>query len=111
MKKRGANPEDAVVYLVVAEPDLSAVVGAANLPVNPASDYKLAGTNSDKLPIGFLVFAIDREDPQQPIFGHVRPLIVEDPRGPRLLATVLAKKNYELKTKLIKAGIIPDDRN
>jgi hypothetical protein len=117
MEEAKANPEDAMVFCVFAEPDLSAIVPAiAFLPAGSgASDIKLLSDPdskyADKLPIGFLVFVLDRNDAQEPIFGHARPLIVEDPRSLDMNARAL--KAYELKivNMLIETGQIPDPRN
>jgi hypothetical protein len=82
MRDREANPEDAMVYLVAANSDLSGGLDARPVGVtNGPSDMALVKRFMDKLPIGFLVFVWDREDEKQPIFGHARPLIVEDKRA------------------------------
>jgi len=84
MTQADANPEDAMVFCAFAEPDLSALVPGPPVALglqNGASDLALVAQYVDKLPIGFLVLVIDRQDPQQSVFGHARPLIVEDPRG------------------------------
>jgi len=113
MQEAEATPEDAMVLCVFAEPDLSALVPeAAFIPVrNGANDLKLLTRNLDKLPIGFLVFVWDRKDPQRSIFGHARPLIVEDPRGIDLNYQALRKYEQEIKQRLMTAGVIPDERN
>jgi hypothetical protein len=105
MTRAGAEPEDAMVLCVFAEPDLSAIVPPpAHLSVNDnASDLKLAADYSGKLPIGFLVFVIDRNDAQQPIFGHARPLIVEDAR-----AIDLNGKALETFTRMIKGRLMDE---
>ncbi len=84
MTQADANPEDAMVFCLFAEPDLSALVSGPPVALglqNGASDLALAARYANKLPIGFLVLVVDRADPQRPVFGHARPLIVEDPRG------------------------------
>lgn len=112
MTQASANPEDAMVFCVFAEPDLSALVPeVAYLPVGGASDIKLAGKHSDKRPIGFLVFVLDRDDPKRPIFGHARPLIVEDPRGPLMNAQALDAYERTIIARLKQSGEIPDDQN
>jgi hypothetical protein len=112
MTNAEANPEDAMVFCVFAEPDLSQLVPeVAFLPVGSTSDIKLAGKHSDKLPIGFLVFVLDRLDPLRQIFGHARPLIVEDPRGPFMNAQALAAYENQIKRKLMETATIPDERN
>jgi hypothetical protein len=113
MIEADANPEDAMVFCVFAEPDLSAVVSSlAYLPVkNGANDLELATQNADKLPIGFLIFVLDRQDPQQSIFGHARPLIVEDPRGIELNIQALQAYERKIKNRLMEEGVIPDDEN
>ena len=113
MMDAGANPEDAMVFCAFAEPDLSALLPSlAYLPVkNGATDLALATHNADKLPIGFLVFVWDRQDPKQSIFGHARPLIVEDPRGIELNAQALKAYERKIKDRLAEAGVIADERN
>ncbi|MGA1981875.1 MAG: hypothetical protein ABSG84_05325 [Acidobacteriaceae bacterium] len=95
MSEASANPEDAMVLCVFAEPDLSFMVPEVLvLPVRSgARDIEIAMRHADKLPIGFLVFVCDASDPQRPIFGHARPLIVEDPRG--LLFNEMALHSYK----------------
>jgi hypothetical protein len=114
MEQADANPDDAMVFCVFAEPDLSKLVprvaffpasgGASDIALlsDPKSNY------ADKLPIGFLVFVIDRGDPQEPIYGHARPLIVEDPRG--IAMNQIALDQYTQKIKQ-RYGLVPDDRN
>jgi hypothetical protein len=90
MLKAEANPDDAMIFCVFAEPDLSRAKDAQPITVqNGASDLALATKFVDKLPIGFLVFVWDKADTEQPIFGHVRALIVEDPRAFALNARAL----------------------
>jgi hypothetical protein len=75
-----AEPEDAAVFIVVANPDLSGGLDARQLSLtNGASDLALANLLGNKLPIGFLVFVMDKSDEKRPVFGHARPLIVKDP--------------------------------
>jgi hypothetical protein len=108
-----ANPEDAMVFCVFAEPDLSALVEKKPKPLgvtNGASDLKLASDFVDKLPIGFLVFVWDRNAPQQPVFGHARPLIVEDARGIALCDVALKGTTKWINDVLRKAGVIHDYR-
>jgi hypothetical protein len=83
MKAAEQDPADAMVFTVFAEPDLSKLVPElAHLPVlDRGSDFEILERNADKLPIGFLVFVWDKTDPGRPIFGHARPLIVQDPRS------------------------------
>ncbi len=113
MTQADANPEDAMVFCVFAEPDLSALVPeVAFLPVkNGTSDITLAAKHPDKLPIGFLVFVWDRTDPQKAVFGHARPLIVEDPRGIALNAEALQAYTQKIENRLRETGVIPDHRN
>jgi len=78
----GIDPEEAVICVVFAKPDLSALVPdfpIVPLTPAPATEAKHAAAFADKLPIGFLVFIWDKEDKK--IFGHARPLIVENPRS------------------------------
>lgn len=95
-----ANPEDAMVFCVFAEPDLSAEITEMLSVKNGASDLAIAAKFVDKLPVGFLVFVFDREDPERPIFGHARPLIVEDPRGIALNEQALNRLNNRIKRRL-----------
>jgi hypothetical protein len=113
MTSADANPEDAIVLCVFAEPDLSAIdPKLAELGIkNGASDIALALQHPDKLPIGFLIFVVDRQDPHRAIFGHARPLIVEDPRGPELNERALSAFERLIKTRLMESGEIPDERN
>jgi hypothetical protein len=113
MLRADANPEDAMVFCIFAEPDLSALIPEmARLGIkNGASDISLAAKHPDKLPIGFLVFVLDRNDPERPIFGHARPLIVEDPRGIELNAQALDSYERQIKRRLMEAGEISDERN
>lgn len=103
MQDAAADPEDAIVLCVFAKPDLSAVVPKfAQLGVeNGPSDFALVKDHINELPIGFLVFVLDREDSSQSIFGHARPLIVEDPRG--IEFNVKALHAYELKLRKVYA--------
>jgi hypothetical protein len=113
MRDAKAKPEDAVVYCLFAEPDLSALVrDFGEMTVhNGASDLALATKFVDKLPIGFLVIVVDRKDPKRPIYGHARPLIVEDPRGLEMNEKALETTMRVLERRLIKSGHIPDMRN
>ena len=84
-----ANPADAMVYCVFATPDLSAFKPAEMSLTNGPSDIALAMQYVDTLPIGFLVFVWDKTDSE--VFGHFRPLIVEDPRAEKLNRQALDK--------------------
>jgi hypothetical protein len=113
MNKAESDPENAMVFCVFAEQDLSNVVPELLfLPVRDgASDIKAASRHADKLPIGFLVFVMDTSDAKQPIFGHARPLIVEDARAVHFNAVMLETYARNIKRKLVEAGRIPDDSN
>ncbi len=106
-----AEPGDAMVYCVFARPDLSAVKSAEMSLTNGPSDLALAKKYLDALPIGFLVFVWDRQDTRKSIFGHARPLIVEDPRAIQLNAQALRTETERIRNRLVKAGVIPDERN
>ncbi len=83
MRNSGINPEEAIVAIVFAALDLSALVPKFPIlhPVpSSAAEVDIAAKFADKAPIGFMVFIWDKED--QAIFGHSRPLLV----GPRSLA-------------------------
>ncbi len=111
MRDAGANPENAMVLCIFAEPDMSRLVREALvLPVTDnGTDIKAALKNSDKSPIGFAVFVHDPTAGE--IISHVRPLIVEDGRGPILCE--LARKAYEgtIKAKLAAHGLLPENRH
>lgn len=98
MKDAGADPMDAMVLCVFAEPDLSALVkGLLYLPPaqKMADEISMASSVADKLPIGFQIWVVDKSNPDEPhLFGHFRPLIVEDPRG--VLLNGLAFQSYGL---------------
>jgi len=113
MQEKGANPEDAMVLCVFAEPDLSALVPELLfLPVkNGTEDLRTAAKHIDKLPIGFLVYVWDRKAKHEPIVGHYRALIVEDPRAAALNEAALQSYKRQIERKLMKAGAIPDKRN
>jgi len=113
MTEAGEHPEDAIVVCIFAEPDLSAPVkDFCELGIqNGASDIALAARHPDKLPIGFLVFVLDRNDPQHPILGHARPLIVEDPRAIEHMALALRVAEQAFKRRLMETGAIPDTSN
>jgi hypothetical protein len=114
MLEANADPGDAMVMCVFAEPDLSALIKEVLYlpPVQKmAAEIKLAESVADKLPIGFLVFVWDRSDPQKSIFGHARPLIVEDPRGPVLNELALYSYTRKIEAKLMSDGVIPDQGN
>lgn len=111
MKDAEALPEDAMVYIVFAKPDMSAVIPTEVSLTNGPSDIALATKYIDALPIGFLVFVWDKEDPQQSVFGHHRPLIVEDPRAIKLNEQALIAAANLIQKRLMKAGVIPDMRN
>lgn len=100
------------ILLLIFSTDLSALAKRPN-PfgiTNGASDLALASEYVDKLPIGFLVFVWDREAPQQPVFGHTRPLIVEDPRGIALCDKALNLTATWIQNHLRKIGVIRDYR-
>jgi hypothetical protein len=101
MKDAGANPEDAMVLCVFAEPDLSALVPELlYLPVRSSTqEIDAVKRHSDKSPIGYLVFVRDVQDPNRPVFGHARPLIVEDPRGPLLNEVALHSYTRKIEAK------------
>jgi hypothetical protein len=101
-----ANPQDARVYCVFAEPDFSRIKGALPLEVtnDGASDLKIASDFLGALPIGFLVFVIDKADKKRPVYGHARPLIVEDPRGLALNELALTRFMNILNAGLTKGN-------
>jgi hypothetical protein len=115
MIKRGIDPEDCIVLCVFAEPDLSEIV--PELLYLPVKDKGIQATfkdierHVDKLPIGFLVAVRDTTNPQKPIYGHARPLIVEDPRGPLLNDMALLNYTAQIEAKMKSAGLIPSTEN
>lgn len=107
MRRAGLNPDDGMVLCIFAEPDLSALSTPPLLYLPVKSKGTLAEIDAvkghaDKLPVGFLVFVLDTNDPQKPVYGHARPLIVEDPRGP--LLNELALHSYAAKIKSRMGG-------
>ena len=96
MQEAGADPMDAMVLCVFAEPDLSALAkGLFYLPPaqKTADEIAAAASVANKTPIGFQVWVADKSDPDElHVFGHFRPLIVEDKRG--VLLNALAFELY-----------------
>jgi hypothetical protein len=82
LSKSGIDPSEGLVCVVFAKPDLSAISPKfliVQVAPDAAAEIKEAARFTDKTPIGFLVFVWDKQDHK--IFGHARPLIVEDPRS------------------------------
>jgi len=98
MRNAEANPADAMVYCVFAKTDLSAVKPAEMSLTNGPSDIALAAEYVDALAIGFLVFVWDKADAE--VFGHFRPLIVEDPRAHALNRNALETVASRIKQQL-----------
>jgi hypothetical protein len=96
MIEAGADPMDAIVLCVFSEPDLFALAKEVLYlpPVQkPAQEIAAAATVADKTPIGFQVWVADKSAPDTlHVFGHFRPLIVEDKRS--LLLNALAFELY-----------------
>ena len=111
MKSAEADPADAMVFCVFANSDLSGSMNAEMSLTNGPSDLALASRFVNAIPIGFLVFVQDKEDPQQPIFGHARPLIVEDPQALRLTERALVRATEKMKDRLAELGLIPNREN
>jgi hypothetical protein len=87
MQDHDAKPGEALVYLIVANPDLSGGLDTREVSIsNGPADLELLQHVTGKLPIGFLVFVRDAKDKKQPVFGHARPLIVEGADGERSIA-------------------------
>ena len=108
----GAGTPGLVSYFFRKRSTRPSVSTSLYLPVkNGAKDLALAAAHPDKLPIGFLIFVLDRQDPQQSIFGHARPLIVENPRGIELNTQALSAYERKIKDRLADTGVIPDERN
>jgi len=106
------NPEDAIVACVFAEPDLSSVAiingvpdAIAFLPVtNGAADLELARKFVGKLPVGFMVFVLDAADAERHVFGHTRPLIVEDGRAVKMMDDALKVTTNKIKSRMGLVG-------
>lgn len=114
MIRENLNPEDAIVRCVFAEQDLSALIPETlylPVPNKGLAEIKAAERHADKLPIGFLVIVRDTNDMRNPIFGHTRPLIVEDPRGPLLNEVALHNYMAKIENKMKGAGLIPSAEN
>lgn len=105
LAKTRIDPEEAVVCVVFARPDLSALVQKfpiVPLTPAPATEAKHAATYAGKLPIGFLVFIWDKEE--EKIFGHARPLIVEDSRSFDLNAQAAAIFEQYIRRVVLRDG-------
>jgi hypothetical protein len=108
MLKKEANPEDAMVYCVFAEPELSGAAfidgkpdTVAVLPLtNGTADLELAKKFVGKLPIGFLVFVLDTADTERHVFGHTRPLIVTDKRAVAMMDKALESVTHTIKRRM-----------
>ncbi len=115
MTREKLNPEDAMVLCVFAEPDLTAIIGEVlYLPVTSKgalAEIKAVERYADKLPVGFLVIVRDTNDPKKPVYGHARPLIVEDPRGPLLNELALHTYMKRIENKMKAEGLIPGTDN
>jgi hypothetical protein len=90
LNRSGIDPAEAIICIVFVQPDLSALI--PKFPIigvtqSSAIEVDIASKFADKTPIGFLVFIWDKEE--QKIFGHSRPLIVEDTRSLALNAQAL----------------------
>jgi hypothetical protein len=99
MTQKKLNPDNAMVFCVFAAPDLSTLFpGMVHFPVvdRGMQDLKMASDAArlNLLPIGFVVFVldVDRDPEYLHLYGHQRPLIVEDPRVEALLTT--ARESY-----------------
>lgn len=78
----GVEPNDIVVAPIFADSRLSQLVPRLYvMPVecDTAKQIKVVSANATNTVIGMLVFVWDRES--QNLFGHARPLIVNDPRA------------------------------
>jgi hypothetical protein len=116
VKDAGIDPEDAIVFCIFAEHDLSALAKhyMLRLPVQSKgtmAEIEAVKDHADKLPVGFLVIVRDTTDPKRPIYGHARPLIVEDPRGPLLNELALRTYMAKIEAQMKGAGLIPSTDN
>lgn len=105
LKRDGIDPEEAVVCVAFAEPDLSALVpniAVIRIVPSTAAELEIVAAFAEKTPIGFLVFIWDKTD--QKIFGHARPLIVEDPRSLTLNEQALAVFDRHLRRVVLGEG-------
>lgn len=113
MLKAELLPEDATVSIAFAQPDLSALIPLL-LPIpitGNGHDIQIAQQFVGSLPIGFLIFVWDKNGKNAPIYGHVRPLIVENPRALDLNALALRAYEKKLRSNLNAGGVrLPDTR-
>lgn len=116
MERADLDPDDAMVLCIFAEPDLSALAmpPLLYLPVKSKgtmAEVEAVKNHAEKMPVGFLVFVRDANDPKKPIYGHARPLIVEDQRGPRLNEQALRSYAAKIENRLRSDGLIPNAEN
>jgi hypothetical protein len=107
LSKGGIDPNEGLVCAVFAKPDLSALVPKfliIQVTPEPAAEIKEAARFTDKTPIGFLVFVWDKQE--EKIFGHARPLIVEDPRSLALNQQALRVFNQHIRRVVLGEGAI-----
>jgi hypothetical protein len=106
MRASAIDPDEAIVSIVFAHSDLSALNPRfLAVPVKASTAAEIEGATSyvDDLPIGFLVFVWDK--PEQKIFGHARPLIVEDPRSLALNEQALRVFERHLRRVVLGEGV------
>ncbi len=109
MKSLDMDPEDALVEILFAKPDLS---GIRMKPVTVSvlqsafSELEAATLHAESLPIGFLVAVWERAVPGTPdglVWVHPRPLIVEDPRSLLISNLAAGIREKEILQTLIAA--------
>ena len=110
MTRAGLPPEDAHICIVFARPDFSELLPLLPIPVTAnGRDLELAQQFTGSLAIGLLVFVWDKKGPTAPIYGHVRPLIVEDSRALDLNAKAVRAYELKLRNNLKAGGVnLPD---
>lgn len=111
MIQQSLDPLDARVYLVFSEPDLSGLFGERlYVPPNAALDTKMVRTlrrAEGKLPLGLLIYLVDKSNPEQyELLGQKRPFIVNDARGPALLAIAYEATKPEVLKAVARMGAV-----
>ncbi len=109
MKNLAMDPENALIEILFAKPDLSGIrMKPVAVPVLPsaAGELEAATLHAESLPIGFLVAVWERDVPGTPdgmVWVHPRPLIVEDPRSLRINGLAAVIRETEILQTLLAA--------
>src|ERR1017187_410125 len=111
MIQQNLDPLDARVYLVFAEPDLSGLFGERlYVTPNAALDAKMVRIlrkAAGKLPLGLLIYLMDKSNPERwDLMGQKRPFIVNDARGPALLAIAYEDAKPDVLKAAAKMGTV-----